>query len=318
MSNSAKIFFCTLIAVVLCAIVWRYLNTAEFIEVMKNTSLSWLAVSGLLFLVYQWLRTLRFSLLADAGGSGWQLFNTLCLHSFLNSTLPAGLGEAALVYLLKKLHGLPYPSGAALLLAARFIDLALFCLLFFLVGIAFLQKMPLEVFMVMCGLLGVLIVALILVRALSKYETGLSKSHRGKLKITISKHLQVFIDSLREISSRKIWLALIIYSASMWLTMYFFFMTIIYSLGYVMPWHSILMLYLLILPINLLPIKGVGNFGTHEAAWFIALQILGLKTADSAVLGFGSHILFLTVITATLLIPFSKYFVSTLREKVPN
>jgi len=134
MSNSAKIFFCTLIAVVLCAVVWRYLNTAEFVEVMKNTSLSWLAVSGLLFLVYQWLRTLRFSLLADTGGSGWQLFNTLCLHSFLNSTLPAGLGEAALVYLLKKLHGLPYPSGAALLLAARFIDLGLFCLLFFLVG----------------------------------------------------------------------------------------------------------------------------------------------------------------------------------------
>jgi uncharacterized protein (TIRG00374 family) len=318
MSNSAKIFFSTLIALGLCAVVWRYLNTSEFIGVMKNISLKWLVVSSLLFLVYQLLRTFRFSLLANARGSGWQLFNTLCLHSFLNSTLPAGLGEAALVYLLKKLHGLPYPSGAALLLAVRFIDLALFCLLFFLVGVAFLDKMPLEIFLGMCGLLGALVIALILVRSLSKYETSLGNSHRGELQTTIREHLRLFLDTLAEVSNRKIWLGLILYSAGMWFTMYLFFMTIIFCLGYAIPWHNVLMLYLLILPINLLPIKGIGNFGTHEAAWFIALQILGLKTAESAVLGFGSHILFLTVITLTLLIPFSKYFVSTLREKVPN
>jgi uncharacterized protein (TIRG00374 family) len=285
---------------------------------MKNISLKWFVAAGLLFLLYQWIRTLRFSLLADSAGSDWQLFNTLCIHSFLNNTLPAGLGEAAVVFLLKKLHGLSYPSGAALLLAARFVDLVLFCVLFFVIGLTFSDKVPVDILLWIGGVLAVLIIALSLFRALTRYLSTVNHLQGGKLQTAITVHLQAFTNTIVEVSKRKIWFRLILYSMGMWFAMYLFFLTIIFSLGYALSWHSVLMLYLLILPINLLPIKGIGNFGTHEAAWFVALRILDLSTADSALLGFGSHILFLVVIVLTLLIPFCHFFFSTLRPKAAN
>jgi uncharacterized protein (TIRG00374 family) len=285
---------------------------------MKNISLKWFVAAGLLFLFYQWARTLRFGLLADSPGFDWQLFNTLCIHSFLNGTLPAGLGEAALVFLLKKLHGLSYPSGTALLLAARFVDLVLFCVLFLIISFTFADKIPVDIFLWIGGVLVVLIIAFGLFRALTRYLNTVNHFQDGKLQSTITVNLRAFSDTIVEVSKRKIWLRLIVYSMGMWFAMYLFFLTIIFSLGYVLSWYSVLMLYLLILPINLLPIKGIGNFGTHEAAWFVALRILGLPTADSALLGFGSHILFLVVIILTLLIPFCHFFFSTLRQNAAS
>ncbi|MDH5638153.1 MAG: hypothetical protein OEZ04_06645, partial [Nitrospinota bacterium] len=47
--------------------------------------------------------------------------------------------------------------------------------------------------------------------------------------------------------------------------------------------------------VNLLPVKGVANFGTHETAWFIALRAFGVDPSMAALLGFGSHAVILVM-----------------------
>jgi uncharacterized protein (TIRG00374 family) len=314
MSKASKIIISVLTAIGLCAVLWQFLNIREFTDTIRNVSLTWLGLTVIFFFIYQWLRTLRFSLLADAGG--WPLFNTMCLHSFFNNTLPAGLGEAALIYLLKRMHGVIYSSGVASLMTARFMDLAVFSVLFLGIAVSFKNKIPEEVYFVMIGILCVLIIAAILFKALASFEIKPINNTHHKIKNILARHYNALADEFRKIGKNEIWIKLVLYTVGMWFSMYLFFLTTIYSLGYSLSWYSIMMLYLILFPINLLPVKGFGNFGTHEGAWFISLQILGLNTTDAAILGFGSHLVFLFVIFLFSLIPFSQFIY--LKSKNPS
>jgi uncharacterized protein (TIRG00374 family) len=249
----SKVVISVLSAVGLCAALWRYLNIREFADVIRNISLQWLGVTLFLFITYQWFRTLRFSLLADANGC-WPLFNTMCIHSFLNNTLPTGLGEVALVYLLRRMHDVTYSTGVAALLVARFIDLAVFSLLFLLIGLAFHETFPPEIYFVMLVIFILLIFAAILFRIVATFKIKSINTVRSRIKTRLIQHYNALSISFRQIGKSKIWTKLIVYSAGMWTCMYFFFGATIHSLGFSLSLDTVFMLYLILFPINMLPI----------------------------------------------------------------
>ena len=112
-----------LIAFGLCLPLLRYVDLKTLIDVIGAASLLWIVGAAFAFGWYQWLRTQRFYLLVMPQGSRGLLFGTISIHTFLNGILPAGVGEGAFVYLLKRLHQVSFLRGTSSLLCARLIDL---------------------------------------------------------------------------------------------------------------------------------------------------------------------------------------------------
>ena len=302
MSRSARVVLSVLLTVVLVAIVWQFVDSDNLLQMLGaiRWSLVWIALG--IFLLYQWLRALRLRLLIGTDSTVFEVFNTQCVHAFLNSTLPAGLGEVALIWLLRHRHGVRLHLGAAGVLIVRGMDLFLYAALFFVLLLVYRDAIPPEVVLVMVGLVVFLMLAVGAIRMLSAEHAGaawLRKRFKG--------HIDSMLQAFAEAGRKAIWFRLGLYSLAMWIAMYVFFVLIINALGYQLSWTNVLWLYLLIFPINLLPIKGVANLGTHEAAWFISMQILGMDPGPAAVLAFGSHILFLVISCLTLAIPVMVY-----------
>jgi len=272
-----KISISIVLTIVLGSFVFHFLQTEDLLESLKSISYLWLFCSFILFLVYQALRAYRFEILVDINEQRFSLFSTQCMHAFLNNTLPAGLGEIAFIFLLKHFHEVDYHRGTASLIIARLIDLGLFSFLFLILILFSWKLLPIELIYIMISIVLLLALLVTILWFAIRWKERLIEFKRFQSVLLTIKKL---LDEFHNISNIRL-TKVIIFSAFMWLVMYFFFVCIIYSLGFNLSLTVVLFLYLLIFPINLLPIKGVANFGTHEAAWFIALVIAGVSESDA-------------------------------------
>lgn len=311
MWRGTKVLVSLFLAVGLTLLVWRYLDVEQLIATLKRTSLGWFAASVALFFLYQWFRALRFRLLVDVEGGRGALFITLCAHALFNSILPAGLGELAFVWLLRRLHNLRYAEGAASLIVARFVDLSVFTALFVAVVVIFGDELPMALSLFTMGMVLSLVIGFFILRegvrrALAAKLDNNSWMNRFAVPVALA---------MKVIHSRGAYLPLAGYSMLMWVCMYLYFLTTVWALGYFISATQMLMFYLMLFPIRLMPIKGVANFGTHEAGWFIALVLLEVPSSQAATLAFGSHILFLAGLFIVALLPLGSLTLVALKER---
>ena len=291
-----------LIAFGLCLPLLRYVDLKTLIDVIGAASLLWIVGAAFAFGWYQWLRTQRFYLLVMPQGSRGLLFGTISIHTFLNGILPAGVGEGAFVYLLKRLHQVSFLRGTSSLLCARLIDLTLFCLLFFVVLFWVRHRLPGPLVWGM-----VLVVGLLAGVLASLWSAIFSRNWiLKKLKIKsyrLYRYFEEFNISWRRMSDKRVLRSLIGYSMAMWLAMYGFFFAVIHALRFELGAEDVLFLYIALFPVSLLPIRGVANLGTHEATWVAVLVALGMSLKEATTLAFSSHILFLSAILVFGLLP---------------
>ena len=83
--------------------------------------------------------------------------------------------------------------------------------------------------------------------------------------------------------------------------------------------YEMLLLFLMVGAINVLPIRGVGNLGTHELAWVVPLSLLGYSRSSAILMAFGTHaIVFINLLAVVILMLFfyRGNFVAWLRMKV--
>ena len=291
-----------LIAFGLCLPLLRYVDLKTLIDVIGAASPLWLVGATFAFGWYQWLRTQRFYLLVIPQGSKGLLFGTISVHTFLNGVLPAGVGEGAFVYLLKRLHQVPFLRGTSSLLCARLIDLTLFSFLFFVVFFWLRHRLPEPLVWGMVLVVGLLVGMLAFLWSAAFSRNWILK----KLKIKshrLSRYFEDFNVSWRQMSDKRVLRSLIGYSIGMWLAMYGFFFAVIHALRFDLGAEDVLFLYIALFPISLLPIRGIANLGTHEATWVAALVALGLSLKEATTLAFSSHILFLSAILVFGLLP---------------
>jgi uncharacterized membrane protein YbhN (UPF0104 family) len=321
MRMTLRITVSVAVSVILLVLCLRYLDLAKFTERIAEVSPGYFVASFACFFAYQVLRTFRFRMLAQVPAGLPSLFNTLCVHSFLNTNLPAGLGELALAYLLKKFHFVEYNRGLAAISAARVVDLGLFCIIIFAVVSLGLFDAPEELYWVLGGLGLILIFVLAIIFLLHRFLPYLDQS-KPTWWVKCLGFVRSYVANLVLLREQHIARPVALFSLGMWFLLYLYFVFTIKALHFDIPIFNILLLYLLIFPMNILPVKGVANLGTHEAAWFIALSLLGMSPGDSATLAFGSHLIFFIVICAIQFFPLSfvviKFFRKTLKYRLNN
>lgn len=251
---------------------------------------TYLLIGFSLMLVIQYLRSLRIACLVNGKFKlpSLNLFKVSCYHSFLNSVLPAKIGEASLPLFLAKDFNVELLRGATILVVLRIYDLG-FVAIFGLVGILFfdsgfeslfgLRKIALR-FILFLTIVLVLVFPYFVLPFLSRL--GLRFQKLGAVEIVLRQICQLNLAR---------WLLLI--TGLFTLTLYaIYFLVSLPFLPFLKWQHGALGAAVGSVSLSL-PINGLANIGPMEAAWAGLLKVLGYDLQKAVLAGLAIHFVLL-------------------------
>jgi len=268
-----------------------YLDGPAFLERLRRIGWVWVVIGCAAGVAYQGVRALRFSYLLDLGWS-LRLTATMCFHGVARKLLPVWIGEGLGVWLFQRRHAVHYGFGAGSLVLARAVDLAIvgLALLLLLLGGVIPGGVPGWVRGALAALLALsmAIVGAILI-------AGRLSGPPAARRIPAVRSLVGFVDqSARAVRfglNRRILGPTVVASAAMWAVMYVQHYSFVRALGYELAGSEVLWIQLLLVPIQVLPIRGFADLGTHEAAWMLGAVAVGITASKAAELALGTHLL---------------------------
>lgn len=282
--------------------IWQRADTAELARVLRGVRWEWMVVALVTFLGYHAWRAERLRLLMDPPGERLRLLCTMCIQGLVNQVLPAGLGELALVWLLRRVHGVGAYRGMAFVIATRVVDALFFTLAFIVTVLLMADSLPAPfvhaTLLLGGGILGGTgVVAVAAGRYGGRFlrERGDQGTRAGRW---ARRHLRELALELRALPGPRRLALLGAQTVIMWAVLCVTFLCIIRALGAGLSGLQVIALFILVFPASVLPIKGLGNVGTHETAWYLVLLLLGMSAQPAATLAFSSHILFFVIFLA--------------------
>lgn len=291
-----------IITLTLVAILLSQIKVADVVDILIGIEPVYLVAGFGLYALSYFFRALRFYVLLNREVGIKDLFNIVCVHNMVNSLLPARTGELSYVYLLKKRHNKTAGTGAATLIIARLFDMITILMLFFLstlfVSIRFDMAAEIRLMIIALMFVGVLVLIITIsqghtfVMLLRKMAT-----HLGMDKIRILDYVFRKMDEATESFSDMhrgtfIWSALI--SIVIWIILYSVNYTLIIAMGIDMNFWTVLFASTFALITTILPVQGVGGFGTIEGGWAIGFIAMGVPKEVAISSGFSVHIILIS------------------------
>ncbi len=297
------------VAVVLMAVLFREIDPAFVKKTLLGLPISALAAFVLIHLFAVWLRAWRYKILLRPLPCSWSgiILTTLVRNSF-DDLLPARIGSLSYIYILNQRLGFPFEAAASSFVVAFVLDfvtlgpffllalavvgsgglplsvtaMALLALAFFLVSALVLWKLPALTLLIRKGFEAICAgrgwsSKPWAVKTLEKIElirTGLGTVRRPRTLILI--FVQSFFIRLAKYVSVYVLLGGFLRSQNL-------------DPSDVGLWRTILTLTGAEFT-AVLPVKGLGGFGTWEAAWTAVFRLLGFPTNLSVVTGLGVHL----------------------------
>lgn len=266
------------------------LNWSELYRTLEHVNLISYCFALASFISYQWFRAIRTKILIGQSINSLKLLHTIFLHCFVNNFMPVGIGEFALVYLLRRINGVKMTSGGATLITSRIVDLTLFIGLFAILIGFFPYDVPSSVTKVMIWV-AVSLVSVILVLVLA--ERIVKIFFHGETRWALI--LRQFFDQLRLPRRKSVAVGLLIWSSLMWFSHYLAWVFAVKSVGLTLSMGNILWIYLMFFPLVLLPARGIMAIGPRIAAWFYCLQLVGIEAGVAAPASVSIDILMLSM-----------------------
>lgn len=286
-------FFPIVITVILVAILLSQIELIDVFKAVKNISPIWLIIGFILYNFCYFFRALRFHILLDRKISIKDLFFIVSLHNMTNSLLPARTGELSYIYLVKKSGDISTTKGVATLAIARVLDFVTITIIF-IVSIFFIfRELPFSlaqfpVLLIIAMLFVILTLYLISRRGdtIKVIENIASKIgvQRSRLFASLIEKGKELQKEFQIIKSRKIVLNAFLASILIWGFNYLVVYILINDVGIKMGLWSAMFCNTFAVLTSILPIQGIGGFGTREGGWIIGFILLGvsLETAISA------------------------------------
>jgi len=292
------------ITVVLLALLFTKINLEDIFTTLQNINPIYLIVGFLLYTCSYFFRAWRFHILLNKEVSIKDLFPIVCVHNMMNNLLPARTGELSYIYLLKSEQNKTTGEGLGTLVIARifdFIIISIFFLLFFLIindlttdfsilieiGILFL-------FLMVALLFGLLFYGNAF---LKKFKNVAHYINFKQFRIGdyFTKKSEETIECFEKFKTGKINMhtSVIIASIGIWILLYSLFYLIAISVGIHLEPVQILFASSFAVFSTVLPIQGIGGFGTMEAGWALGFIAVGATTEVAINTGFGFHLIIL-------------------------
>ena len=306
MSPRIRYLLTSTIAVIVVGILLSKLrNLSDIPETLRSIPTKTLLFAFAIYFLSLPFKALRFRLILDVNVKLHRLISIVSLQTFWTNILPMRTGELSYVYLLKRDEKVSATKGIASLLSASIIDVLLILLVMSGMAWSFrrdlLEQSDLSywIFFVfpLFGIAIVLSTAIVFlllpdlrVRAAERVAASATR-----ISVTIlARLMESFAKLLREVTALSLnWRLLGIIGCSIVnlglrfsmqcylvqaMKMDLGIMEIIFALSFTSFF-------------NMFPIQTLGNFGTVEVPWVLALTGLGTAKEDAIISGFSLHIL---------------------------
>jgi len=244
-------------------------------------------------------RALRFHILLNRDVGLRDLFNIVCVHSMVNNILPARTGELSYIYLLKKLHNKKAGEGIATLFVARVFDVISISLLFF-ISVWMIQDLP-AIIMNTVWVIALLMLLIVIFLIILLYfgESFLNEIRRFFERFNLDKKYFVdyllrkgeeTVESFEKIKSNWRVFELITVSIGIWLSLYALTYILVLAMHINLAFFAVLLGSTFLIFTTILPVQGIGGFGTMEGGWAVGFIAVGLTKEVAISSGFVVHI----------------------------
>jgi len=222
----------------------------------------------------------------------------------MNNLLPARTGELSYVYLLKTEQNKTTGEGLATLIIARIFDFIIITILFLALFIFIGNLTSGFILLVIIGIIFLLSMVVLLIAMLFFGDDVLLRSKKFlmyfnfkkiQLGTYITKKSEETLTCLKMYKSGKFdqHLSVILLSIGIWALSYLLFYLIAISMNLDLGVIPILFASSFAVFSTVLPIQGIGGFGTMEGGWALGFIAVG-ATKDVAInTGFGFHLIIL-------------------------
>jgi uncharacterized membrane protein YbhN (UPF0104 family) len=296
--------------------IWLQLDLDVLIALLRDVD-PWLLSSIIgVYLLYQLARAWRLRiLLAMSGESFPALASTVLVQGAIAVVLPLWLGEVAIILLLRHRHAVTLASGTASTLMARGSDFLIHIVLFAVVLIVYRAVIPEQVlrYAVPFGLL-LLVPLLAFSILLALGGRGAPEVGQGRMKLALSQASA----ATRAMTGRGVLVPFAVLTLLMAALLFVFFHFIMLALGMRGGPGETWFVYSMLSPISSIPLRGIADIGTHEAAWYFLLRLLDVPSKLAAAVAVGSHVLILAAVAATFLIGLAGLSLASRAGKVPS
>jgi uncharacterized protein (TIRG00374 family) len=229
-----------------------------------------------------------------------ELFRISVLYHLSLMILPSKLGELSYPYLLNKISGMSITEGMASLIASRVYDFIIFLMIFLFASIEFQSFFKIDLFFIIlisAFLIGLTLLLFFymscLLRLFSNFMGRISHwtgtSDRKSFQ-WIQKKIHEIAEDFSAINARKTFFPVTVVSLVSWITIFWMFYAFIRGFGIEIPILKVIFGSAIAVIANVLPISGIGNWGTLEAGWAAGFLMVGLSKEKAIATGFGVHI----------------------------
>lgn len=285
-----RIIFSLLITIILVYFLLQQTNLNEIKTALQQIRLEVLMISFIIYGFAYFARTLRFWYLTKKI-SLKDFFKIVCIHNLFIGLLPFRTGELSLIYYGSK-KGEKKTKLLAALIISRFFDLVSILIIFIVMIVlsGIIEKAILNIIIVVIILLSVFVIGII---TSSRYFHifKIKPLMNFKLYSYIIKKIEETLSYLKTLKNLKQSLITLLFSLMIWLFLYAESYLIIASLGITIGPYKIIMGLAFVAVISIIPIHGIINFGTMEAAWTIVYMFFGVSKELAISSGFGFHII---------------------------
>ncbi len=302
-----KKVFAIILTVLLVGGLLSQIQIKDLGEFVRGFSIAGLILAFLFYAMSYFFRALRWRQLiySKAIGLG-ELMMITSAHIMFNNLLPSRSGEFSYIYLLKKRQGISGSEGLATLVAARFYDFAVLSSFFLISAFFYIgssNKMSLgEIAIGAVFILSVAVLAIFNLEKIMAVILSVVQRIGKKFRLTEKKWMSFLVskgndvlESFSAIKSKKKFLPVVSISFLAWGFKFFAYLIMLRAmLGVEGVYPTFWMIVLGTTAAELttiLPIHGIGGFGTYESAWAGAFYLLGFAKELAIKTAFSFHLL---------------------------
>jgi hypothetical protein len=288
------------ITVALVALLVSRTSFGDIAATLKSIRPAYLAIGFLLYMMSYLLRTMRYTALLNKKIEFRDMFKVVCVHNAANNIMPARTGELSYMYLIKKWYNVPLNDGTASLIVARVLDYMTISLLFFIsLGIEKFPGISIWIIWAILAFLGLLFIMLLLMVFYKNFinlpgnifrRIGLGNNRAAKYLLEKSNSL---IMSLQSMSSHHTMFVSFLISIAIWIVIVLMYWMLGTGMNLSLSFTEMIVATTFFVLATVLPVSGIGGFGTSETGWVIGLVLMGIPLKSSINMGFSLHIIIL-------------------------
>ncbi len=308
--NVIRMISAIVVSLTLLFVLYSQIDVDDILSTVGLIDPFYLSIAFMLYVGNYFFRSLRFYLLLEKKISLKDLFTVVCVHNMTNNIFPARTGELSYIYLLKKIHFKKIEEGIASLLIARFLDFVSIMVLFLMATYTIGSFTPATMHLVwiITFFMLSLIMLFVMFVYFGKKVPQLFRAIAFRLKLDNIDLISLLLDktdgTIERLQLLKNYkkthlLKLIMVSLTIWLLMYYFNFLIVRAMNINLNFLLVVFATSFAIFTTVLPIQGMGGFGTLESGWVIGFITVGLSK-DIAI---SSGLIYHTIILMYFLLP---------------